>query len=377
MAEIIRASHPAFHPERVSLVVTTRGRPQQFLEMAVSACGLIARPEETDLWVFLDEDDVTGRDLIATVNETPMAPFVNWLIAPRQAALGQAQNIVCAAALETSGLVLGYPDDFRLASPGWDDILRHAYRECPGRLALHYIQDPTAQPEQITIMAASKEWIDTIGYFIPAHFPYWFGDNWLDEVSQLAGMKRRLDIVQVADGGKGKTRRMWNLPFWSRYYRLCRLERLRDALKLTEAAGDAVRSADLRARLEAERSVPLPAHENSLRNVITELRLSSETAPPNRSYLEAEARACRQLSEWASRDPAAFHGFEIDGFDVDAALAASDLATGVSQVEQQRICKALLSGRAWGAIAEETGVGVGRLLEWRNAAALTLQLVQG
>jgi hypothetical protein len=114
-----------------------------------------------------------------------------------------------------------------------------------------------------------------------------------------------------------------------------------------------------------------------LRNVITELRLSSETAPPNRSYLEAEARACRQLSEWALRDPAAFHGFEIDGFDVDAALAASDLATGVSQVEQQRICKALLSGRAWGAIAEETGVGVGRLLEWRNAAALTLQLVQG
>lgn len=375
MNHIIRSGEAAYDPQRITFLSMTRGRPQQFIAMCHAVARNVARPELTDIWCYVDDDDPTVPDLVNHLRDNPPRIPVNWLIAPRPLTLGAGNNDSARVALETSGVVLLFPDDYHIRADGWDERVREAYDRIPGRLALHYIPDPISKPEQITIVAASKEWFDTLGYLIPPYFPFWFGDTWLDDVTQMAQVKRRLDLDITADE-KGKTTRMWNVPFWQRFFECTKLERISDALRIAEAVGNTERAELLRAVLAELAAQPVPWRMDGLPQVVLELILTAETGSPSKIYLEAEAFACNHLAEQARKYPEAFADFPVSRFSVADALKAESKPGGVRPFEQFAIYLALLRGEPLGALAVQYGVSVGRMLEWRNAAAMAAVAVE-
>jgi hypothetical protein len=370
MIQIIRANNASYDPQRLSLLSMTRGRPENFLGLIESLEWVTTQPELTDIWCYLDDDDPTGQTLIDRVTERESKLAVHWVRGPRPIGLGQAYNLIAAEALKTSGLFLGLPDDYRIWSIGWDDMLRKAYGPGEDRLSLHYIPDPCSRPDQMTIFAGTREWVETVGYLLPEWFPYWFGDLWIDDVSTLAKVKKRLPVKVEARGGKGKTKRMWNLPFWWNFYDLTFLDRVEEILRVLRAKGDSPElEAEILARAEAFKITKCQNKLDLIQLVGTELDLTAEANPPSPLYLDAEKRASRHLVDLYARHPAIFGDTPPEDFDLEAAVQADENPAHTNPLAFGAVT-GLFQGASLGAIAARHGVGPGRLLEWRNAMFL-------
>jgi hypothetical protein len=367
MYEVIRTTDISYDPERVSILSMTRGRPEKFLGLIKSLEWITEKPELTDVWCYLDDDDPTGQTLIDHLAEHGSKIPVHWVRGPRPIGLGQGYNAIAFEALKTSGLFLGFPEDYRIWSLGWDEMLRKAYGPDKDRLLLHYVPDPSAGPEQLTLFAGTREWVDTMGYLLPDWFPYWFGDSWIDDVSTLSKTKRRLPIRVEVLGGKGKTNRMWNLPFWKNFFDLTFIDRLEDVLRLLRAKGtEAELEAEILAKIE---DFKITKRENTLdliQLIATEIKLSAEIKAPSPLYLEAENRACRHLMDIYARHPEIFADFPPKDFDLEAALRADETPGNIDPQCLSAI-SSLFQGASLGSISARHGVGPGRLLELRNA----------
>jgi hypothetical protein len=367
MYEIIRTTDISYNPERVSILTMTRGRPEKFLGLIESLGWTTQRPELTDVWCYLDGDDPTGQILIDHFAEHGSKISIHWVRGPRPIGLGQGYNAIAFEALKTSGLFLGFPDDYRIWSLGWDEMLRKAYGPEKDRLLLHYVPDPVAAPEQLTLFAGTREWVHTMGYLLPDWFPYWFGDTWIDDVSRLSKTKRCLPIKVEAFGGKGKTNRMWNLPFWWNFFDLTLIDRLEGVLRLLRAKGT-------EPELEAEilvkiKDFKIKKRQNNMDiiNLLTmEQVYSAELKAPSPLYLEAEKRACLHLMDIYSRYPEVFANFPPEDFDLEAAFRADETPGNIDPQCLSAI-SGLFRGASLGSISARYGVGPGRLLELRNA----------
>src|SRR5208282_5906295 len=94
-------------------------------------------------------------------------------------------------------------------------------------------------------------WLETLQHFFPGYFPFWYDDKWVTQIGRLAGRCVKLPILLYPIRGKGRTKRMRNLPFWTRFFQLTLDERKESARKLIAAQTESARAAAL-AALEPE-----------------------------------------------------------------------------------------------------------------------------
>jgi hypothetical protein len=94
----------------VSLLVPTRGRPDQIASMWASACATASRPNDLELVIYVDDDDPTVLPDLgdATIIHGP------------RIVLSDCWN-KCAAAATGDILWLGN-DDVLFRTPGWDPV---------------------------------------------------------------------------------------------------------------------------------------------------------------------------------------------------------------------------------------------------------------
>lgn len=78
-------------------------------------------------------------------------------------------------------------------------------------------------------------WLETLQSLFCGHFPFWYDDRWVHQIGEMAGRYAWLPIVVQPVGGKGKTRRMRDVPFWARFFQLALDERKNSAKKLIDA----------------------------------------------------------------------------------------------------------------------------------------------
>src|SRR5262249_1309834 len=89
------------------------------------------------------------------------------------------------------------------------------------------------------------------------YFPYWFEDKWVDQVGRMAERCVKLPFDLPPIRGKGRTKRMRNLPFWTRFFQLTLDERKDAARKLI----DAIHPEDTARRKEALAALENAANE--------------------------------------------------------------------------------------------------------------------
>jgi hypothetical protein len=165
----------------------------------------------------------------------------------------------------------------------------------------------------------------------PGYFPYWFDDKWVDDIGRMAGRCVKLPFTLRPIGGKGRTKRMRNMPFWTRFFHLTLYERKESARKLIAAMhpADETRRGAALAQLE-QVAVRLEKEKESFSDVYcvfqeerhTELT-AEERQQFNPKYFKQEALAvARMLSR--ARELVAAKQFEEAVLYLDA-LQLSDM----------------------------------------------------
>ena len=210
------------------------------------------RKDQAALWMYVDDDDEVMRKVLAAGTLPDPGLPVHWHIGPRPCGLGEIHETLWAATGGKSKVYFISVDDAEFSTPDWDEIVHTAFDKYPDGILLAFSHDPMTT-DQATYPIFGGPWIRTLGKIFPGYFPYWFDDKWVDQVGRMAGRCLKLPFTLAPIGGKGRTKRMRNVPFWTRFYQLTMSERVDNARRLLTAIHGAGTPALATALIEMEK----------------------------------------------------------------------------------------------------------------------------
>ncbi len=172
----------------ISLLLPTRGRRKEFLRFMQSAYDTASNPGGIEIVARIDDDDSSYDDLLANL------PQVKWITAPRDV-LSKCWNDCYA---QSEGDILGHlGDDIVFRTRGWDTVIENEFNKYPDRILFAYGDDGGPEFGKIsgTHGFISREWVETVGHFVPPYFSSDWNDKWLNDVGEAIGRKKYIDIL--------------------------------------------------------------------------------------------------------------------------------------------------------------------------------------
>lgn len=170
----------------ISLLLPSRGRPDNIERLAKSALDTAARPEEVELIVYIDNDDdsYNGREYPANVH----------IYKTERTVLSVYWNMAYAKA--RGDILMHCGDDIVFHTQGWDTIVEQEFDKYPDKIVLLYGDDgdPNQEKNFGTHSFIHRKWAETVGYFVPPYFSSDFNDTWLNEVADNLGRKVKIPI---------------------------------------------------------------------------------------------------------------------------------------------------------------------------------------
>lgn len=176
----------------ISLLCPTRNRPTNVNRLIQSALETAADPEYIEFVFYIDEDD-TSYDNFENVWNHAAIIFVR---GPR-IVLSQTWNECYKMATGPYYYHLG--DDNIFKTFGWDRYFIHEFSNYPDKILFTHGLD--GGPHDATGFGTHgmihKNWVETVGYFVPPYYVSDFNDTWLNEVANMIGRHTQIRDVMV------------------------------------------------------------------------------------------------------------------------------------------------------------------------------------
>lgn len=277
----------------LTLCIAARGRPVELERVITETDARVADPARVTISVALDDDD---ESLSSRAPPTTRSRLV-WDVGPREDSLGAKYNR-CARNAPSDMYVLG-ADDNVFATDSWDAIISQTAALFPEQFGFVYFGrlDGTLP----TNMAIPHGLIEAQGFMFPEHWPFWFHDTWTDEIAHMIGRVLWANIEVEEIGGRGKTRGLREVPFWTALFDTLRNERVLLARRLSEEINPQWLDIQLRQRQDIL-NLFFGHRMMRLRNPATaihfERRMSYDDKPTER-YLRIRQKAETLISELA------------------------------------------------------------------------------
>jgi hypothetical protein len=298
---------PQVHPGEICLIMATRGRPESLAQVFAALKANTARKEKVSLWLYVDEDDTVTRKAIDEGQLSDAGVQLHWHIGPQTAGLCETQHTLWRNSGGTAEIYMVLADDICFGTPGWDNLIRETSAKFPDAIFLACPHDPMTA-DTCTYPIFGWRWLETLQHIFPGHFPFWYDDRWVHQIGEMAGCYVRLPIVMLPIRGKGKTRRMRDLPFWARFFQLALDERKDSANKLIDAMNPDPEKEDAALKNLEQRAAELEKQQDKFSDlyaVFQEERFTLHTPEERRAfnprYFEKEAAAVARLMEFAQQ----------------------------------------------------------------------------
>ena len=298
---------PQIHPGEICLIMATRGRPESLAQVFAALKDSTARKEKVSLWLYVDEDDTVTRKAIDDGHLSVAGVQLHWHIGPQTAGLCETQHTLWRNSGGTAEIYMVLADDICFGTPGWDDLIRETSAKFPNGIFLACPHDPMTA-DTCTYPIFGWRWLETLQHIFPGHFSYWYDDRWVHQIGEMAGCYVRLPIVILPIRGKGKTRRMRDLPFWARFFQLALDERKISAKTLIDAMNLDPEKKDAALKNLEQRAAELEKQQDKFSDlyaVFQEERFTLHTPEERRAfnprYFEKEAAAVARLMEFAQQ----------------------------------------------------------------------------
>jgi len=121
-------------------------------------------------------------------NDDPLLEEYKQLFDPSQYTIGPNQstsyswNLMAEKAKHDILFLVG--DDCEFITPNWSFLVLDAFDQYPDKLVCVYPRAPSVSKYKSPHFCLHKNWINTLGYFLPPHFYHWYVDTWILEIAQ-------------------------------------------------------------------------------------------------------------------------------------------------------------------------------------------------
>ena len=298
---------PQIHAGEICLIMATRGRPESLAQVFAALNTATAQKEKVSLWLYVDKDDAVTRKAIDSGKLSDAGVSIHWHIGPQTAGLCETQHTLWRNSGRTAETYMVIPDDLYFETRGWDNVIREASAQHPDGIFLAGPHDPMTS-DTCTYPIFGWRWLETLQHIFPGHFPYWYDDRWVHQIGLMAGRYIELPIVLLSLGGKGRTRRMRDLPFWARFFQLALDERKASAKKLIDAMNLDPEKEEAALKNLEQRAAEFEKQQDKFSDlyaVFQEERFTLHTPEERRAfnprYFEKEAAAVSRLIVFAQQ----------------------------------------------------------------------------
>jgi hypothetical protein len=292
---------------QIAILACTRGRPQMLAQVFTSIAAQTVQKEKVSLWVYLDEDDDLTRRAIDSGSLNHAGVELHWHYGGQTSSFGEMQLVLWRLAHGSAEAYMIMADDICFGTHGWDNAVRETAAKYPDGIFLASPHDPMTA-DTCTYPIFGGRWLDTLQTIFSGYFPFWYEDRWVHQIGEMAGRFVWLPMVMPSIGGKGKTRRMRDLPFWARFFQLALDERRASARLLIDAMNlDPEKKAAALKNLD-QRAAELEKQQDKFSDlyaVFQEERFTLHTPEERRvfnpGYFEKEAAAVSRLLQFAQQ----------------------------------------------------------------------------
>lgn len=163
--------------QRISILVPTRKRCGRFTDMYNSAFELAKFPANVEVIAYVDDDD-NGYD--------GMDKFNLKIIRGPQISISEAWN---ECAKHATGEYLGlFGDDVVFRDQDWDNAVLERFADYDDKIGFVYGYDGSPYNDTYgTHGFLHRNWVDTVGYFVPPYFKANYVDLWINDVAKGVG----------------------------------------------------------------------------------------------------------------------------------------------------------------------------------------------
>lgn len=179
---------------RVSLLVPTRGRPDQFWEMVTSAVATATGSIEFSR--VRDFGDPTRDRYLEYPRLWEPDAFRMWdsfNYTEDGYSLSGLWNL--AAEVVEGDILMQCADDIRFRTDGWDRAVIDAFDQYPDKIVYVYGRDGITDERMATHGFMHRRWYETLGYFTWPEFSSDYGDLWNHTIAERLGRLHYLPDV--------------------------------------------------------------------------------------------------------------------------------------------------------------------------------------
>lgn len=142
--------------------------------------------DEIELIFYIDSDDNESIEMYKS-----LGPNVHAIIDERgEGNLSVMWNRCYERA--SADIVMHCGDDIRFRTPNWDKIVLDEFDKYKDKIVLVYGNDGVRKDDLATHSFLHKNWIETVGYFLPPYFSSDMNDYWLTTVAR--NIKRLIKV---------------------------------------------------------------------------------------------------------------------------------------------------------------------------------------
>lgn len=207
----------------IAVYVPTRGRYKSCLSVLNSWRDVCEKPDKVKFLVGVDHDDKESQKI---ADDYPIHIFDESVITCG----GRVKAL--AGAMEAD-IYLAIVDYYFCQTYQWDRILRHKMltNEIINMACMHDINS-------FNLTAVTKKWHTLANPIEPELFPFWFSDQWRNEMHSFTFNRAATftDEIKTA-GNHGKTHNLHDLDYWWGLFEALRPLRIAQAHEIAKAYG--------------------------------------------------------------------------------------------------------------------------------------------
>jgi len=173
---------------KISLLCPTRKRPNFMKELWESAHTLAEQKDNLEIVFYIDSDDTESIEMYKTMGSNCKAVIDDRGEGNLSAMWNRCHEIASGEIFMHCG------DDIRFRTPKWDTKVRYVFELFEDKIVLVYGDDGVRQDDLATHGFVHKNWVDTIGYFLPPYFSSDMNDYWLTTVARNIERLIKIDI---------------------------------------------------------------------------------------------------------------------------------------------------------------------------------------
>jgi hypothetical protein len=165
----------------ISLLVPTRNRPEAMERLCQSAYSTAKEKDDIEIVFYVDKDDKESK---AKAEELKSKDEYNIkFLTGKRIVLSNMWNECYKIA--TGPIYQHAGDDIVHRTRYWDNYIRKEFEKYPDKILFVYGRDGIVDSDELgTHGFIHKNWIETVGYFVPPYFSADYNDTWLTDLAK-------------------------------------------------------------------------------------------------------------------------------------------------------------------------------------------------